>query len=578
MGGDAKANGEGIAWWLVAGGGALALAVVAIVACLIAPSPGALRRGAIPVASATWLRPVEDGVPANGPWRGDAGVLADLPRDGLPTQVRLRLADAPGGDGDVTLFLPAAAGAPDVFVNGANLPASAALGAPYPAAPRMRPMALTIPHSWFRPGANHVDAIFAPAGPVLMMPPLLLDAGGHAAPRALAWVAPLRQIATASTLLAAVLALGAVAFANSRGWFLGLAAAAAAAGCRLLANAADLTPWLAAHRVGFDHALLASTLASLVCAVLNRPRASPPQRWVALAIGAASALTIATMLIAVRDVFEPYSGLWLARLEAFHGCGLVALSLALASASAWVFGRGATRFAVARLNLARTVRLQKIEIEQTRGELERQQRRGAILEERQRLARDVHDGVGGALASLLARIRMRRIDIDQIESELVGGLADLRLIVDSMDAAGENVGAALAVFRARIAPQVEQAGMRLHWQQAETLGSGGEDPQWILHLYRLMQEAVNNALRHSGGGELRIVVDALGAGRLRVDIVDDGAGLPQQVAAIGNGMSNMAWRARRLGAQLRIEPASAAGGTRVRVEVALPNAGAAQSS
>ena len=44
------------------------------------------------------------------------------------------------------------------------------------------------------------------------------------------------------------------------------------------------------------------------------------------------------------------------------------------------------------------------------------------------------------------------------------------------------------------------------------------------------------------------------------------------------GMSNMAWRARRLGAQLRIEPASAAGGTRVRVEVALPNSRAAQSS
>lgn len=574
----AQAGGEWMSWWPCAVAAMLALVVVALVAALgIAPWPAALRQAVWPAQSVGWLRPDASGQPVH--WLEDSGTgaLARLPRDGRPVQVALLLPQRPDTTGDTLLFLPAAAGEPEVFVNGANVPAQARLGEAYPAAPRMRPVTVAIPASFFRPGPNQVDAVFTGVeGPALMAAPLL---GGQAriapaARRPSAWIGPLRGIAVPLSLFAALLALAAAAFSSQRGWFIGLSAAAAAIGCRLLLAGAGVPQWPAAWRAPLDHALLAAALASLVCAVVNRPRLRG--MGARIVAGALGALLCAAMTIAMCEAFEPFSGSWMPQMEAFHGVCVIVLAAVLALVSAWVFWRGATRFAHERLDLARTVRLQKIEIEQTGRALEFQTRRAVMLEERQRLARDVHDGVGGTLAALLARIRMRRIDIGQIEDELVGGLADLRLIVDSMDAAGENLAAALAVFRVRIAPQVEQAGMALRWEQADDLGAAADDPQWLLHLYRLLQEAANNAMRHSGGTELRIVVRSLDARRLHIEIADDGVGLPAQRATTGNGLANMAWRAQRMGAQLRFEPTDADGGTRVVVEAALPAVDAAQ--
>ncbi|MBS0456622.1 MAG: hypothetical protein JSS44_04740 [Proteobacteria bacterium] len=565
------------AWWPVAMAAVLALAAVSFAAVLLAQGPLPSADATAPVQAIGWLRPTRDGQPVHWFVDTDGGRLERLPRDGSPVQVALLLADRPSGVGRTRLFLPAAAGVPEVFVNGASVPVDADVGAAYPAAPRMRPVSIGIPAAFFRPGLNRVDAVFGdPDGPVLMSPPLLGNETRMvaAARRSSAWIGPLRGIAVPLTLVAALLAVAAAAFSPQRGWFVGVSAAAAAAGCRLLLAGAGVPQWPATWHVPLDHALLAAALASLVCAVVNRPRLRG--MGARIVAGALGALLCAAMTIAMYEAFEPFSGARMPQMEAFHGVCVIVLSAVLAWAAAWTFVSGAVHFARERLNLARTVRVQKFELERTARALEFQTRRAVMLEERQRLARDVHDGVGGTLASLLARIRMRRIDIGQIEDELVGGLADLRLIVDSMDAAGENLAAALAMFRVRIAPQVQQAGMALRWEQADDLGAAADDPQWLLHLYRLMQEAANNAMRHSGGTELRIVVRSLDARRLHIEISDDGVGLPTPPSKTGKGLANMAWRARRMGAQLRFD-ASAVGGTRVIVEAALPAVDAAQS-
>lgn len=569
-----------LAWWPFVLGGALALATAAIVAVSLAPIPDVLRKAEVAPGSVAWLVPIRGGAPVHWLEGADAGELRSLPRDGRATQVSILLADKPGAAG-MLLFLPAAVGTPTISVNGAEAPPNAEVGAPYLAANRMRPVVVAIPPHFFRPGLNQLDAVFpGTQGPVLMAPPVLGDSAEIApiVARLSAWTGPMRSIAMWSCLAAAVAAMAAAAFAESRGWFLGLAAAAVAFGCRILAADVALPPWMATHPTLVDNALLAAALASLACAAVNRPRMRPGPAM-ALVVGALGAWVVAASLVAVRGVFEPFSGWWLPWLEAFHGCVLIGPVVVLAIASAWTFGRGAVRFVNVNLNLSRAVSLQRIRIEQTNRALQQQMRRAAILEERQRLARDVHDGVGGTLASLLARIRMRRIDIGQIESELVGGLADLRLIVDSMDAAGSSLAAALAVFRSRIAPQAEASGMVLAWDQPDSPSGDACDPAWMLNLYRLMQEAVYNALRHSGGRNLLVSVRSLDAHRFRIEIADDGIGLPALPASRGNGLSNMAWRAQRLGAELCVESpsgnASAGKGTRIVLEVALPVADAA---
>jgi signal transduction histidine kinase len=564
-------DGASTAWRPLATGALLALAAASAAATWIAPLPDALlRQVEVPASSVGWLPAYIDGAPRH--WledepRGEPGnVLVDG-----PVQMAVLLRNEPAGHGSVLVFLPAASAPPAIFINGAHAPPDVQVGAPYLAASRMQPIAIRVPRHFFRPGTNRLDAVFpASAGKVLMAPPLigsdtvLAPTVAHLS----GWLSPLRTFATWACLVAACMALAASVFAARRGWFVGLSASAAAFGCRLLPGGASLPTWLSTDAARADQVLLAAALASLACAVANRPRVTSSR-----AAGALAATVVMAALVALRQAFEPYSGLWLPWLEAYYGCSLAAAAAVLATASAWTFGKDARRYAAVHLDLRQAVRRQRIEIERANRELELQRRRAAILEERQRVARDVHDGVGGMLASLLARIRMRHVDIGQIETELVDGLADLRLIVDSMDATDGSLATALGVFRARIAPQVEAGGMKLRWEQPDQPPGDAEDPSWMLHLYRLMQEAVNNALRHSGGSNLLVSVRPLDARKVRIEIADDGIGLPVERPARGNGLSNMAWRAQRLGASLRFEPVAVGGGrrgTRVIVEVDMP--------
>jgi signal transduction histidine kinase len=86
-------------------------------------------------------------------------------------------------------------------------------------------------------------------------------------------------------------------------------------------------------------------------------------------------------------------------------------------------------------------------------------------------------------------------------------------------------------------------------------------------LYRIAQEAINNAVRHAAPG--RIDVSLLTAGStLSVTVTDDGFGYRATEADEGGGIGHMHTRAALIGANLRVEPGKERG-TRVSVEIAL---------
>ena len=263
-------------------------------------------------------------------------------------------------------------------------------------------------------------------------------------------------------------------------------------------------------------------------------------------------------------------GAWTLGVEAVYGLGVGVLLTALAMRSAWIALPAAWRLLVERLDAGRIIRRQQAEIEAKSAALEQEMRRSAILEERQRLARDMHDGIGGQLVSLLARVRTRKISLDQMEEELVGGLSELRLLVDSLDAVGESLTEAMASFRSRIRPQTEAVGMMLTWTQPDDLDIEAHDPRWILNLYRLLQEAVTNAVRHSRGDRLTVRIERRGERGLSIGIEDNGAGFDPDVVARGKGLSNMSVRADQLGAALRWERPVSGVGTAVRIDVNAP--------
>lgn len=559
---------------IAAAAGAVAMLILIVGASMLAlPTRQTVEEAALPAESTFWRAPALDGQPSR-PLVGESdGRIDDLPWGRSSVQVYSVIPRMPA-PGAYVLLLPAADGEPDVFVNGAQVPAAPA-GPRYLALPGFRPMTAAIPQHYFRPGLNRIDVILHGAQGRVLAAPLVLESEARIGPviaaltgwlrQAHAWSAPL-------ALLAALLALSAMLSASSRTWFLALAAAAAAAGCRAALGGTTLTADVEPWRLVIDRLLLGAAILSLLCAGLNWPRALLPSQGAAGILawsgaGMLGGLLGVTVASGLWGVFEPFSGLWILRLEVVYGLGLGLLSVALAIGSGLTSGRALVGLAVTSLDLTRLVRLQRVEIDATSQALNQEMRRSTILEERQRLARDMHDGLGGTLTSLIARVRTRRIDIDQIEHELMDGLADLRLVVDSLDAVGESLSSALAVFRSRVAPQVEAAGMTLTWDQPQDLGDQAEDPRWILHLYRLLQEAVTNAVRHSKGRCLQVVIRRVGTRGLRIEIADDGVGLAPAETVAGKGLGNMTYRAGRLGAALSFEPAGSRAGTRVVLDI-----------
>ena len=178
-------------------------------------------------------------------------------------------------------------------------------------------------------------------------------------------------------------------------------------------------------------------------------------------------------------------------------------------------------------------------------------RNKAVLEERQRFTRDIHDGIGGQLLSLLLRVRTNRVGPEEIANELQAGLDDLRLVVDSLDHTGDNLSAALTTFKARAYNQLASANINLNWEQSETLDVEFPNPRGTLHLFRFMQEAMTNMIKHSGASQALFQLMQDGPqSPLKIFIADNGTGMDTSEKSAGRGIGNLKSRAVQLGGSL----------------------------
>ena len=204
-------------------------------------------------------------------------------------------------------------------------------------------------------------------------------------------------------------------------------------------------------------------------------------------------------------------------------------------------------------------------------------------DERNRLARDLHDGPAQALAAALFGVDMAIRALDQTPAtardELVAARA---LIRDALD----DVRALMAGLRPRL---LEERGLVVALQSlaaiplwgteviVETRGISADQrlpPETELGLFRVAQEAISNARRH--GAATRVQVSLLTRpGSVELLVVDDGCGFSpepgMQLIGRGEGLPGMRERAAVLGGELRIKSAPGAG-TQISVSVPLPRA------
>jgi len=194
------------------------------------------------------------------------------------------------------------------------------------------------------------------------------------------------------------------------------------------------------------------------------------------------------------------------------------------------------------------------------------------LEERRHMARELHDEIGGHMTGIGLLAQTLQAELVKAQSplaarsqELVRSISDahqrLRAVIRGLmpvEAIPEGLMAALE----NLAKQCEAAA-RIHCRLQCEPPVHVEDPGTALHLFRIAQEAVNNAVRHGQPAQIAISLRQI-AQRLEIVVTDDGRGLGEIPAGhSGIGLDSMRQRARLLGGECSIQPRDG-GGTVVR--------------
>ena len=204
--------------------------------------------------------------------------------------------------------------------------------------------------------------------------------------------------------------------------------------------------------------------------------------------------------------------------------------------------------------------------------LDVQQAREALVyareEERRRLRRDLHDGLGPALAGVtwgLSAARPLLVDdplgaallLERLEQETQGLVADIRRLVDELrPPALDDLGLGGAL-RERVLARLRATRPDLHLQVdlPETLPVLPAAVE--VAALRIAEEALTNAVRHAHATVLQFSVSSTPAA-LILRVQDDGRGLPSTLVP-GVGLSSMRERAEELGGQVSVQAAPGGG-------------------
>lgn len=194
-------------------------------------------------------------------------------------------------------------------------------------------------------------------------------------------------------------------------------------------------------------------------------------------------------------------------------------------------------------------------------------RRG-VMRERERIMRDLHDEVGGRLLTLIHECRQQRAA--EAAREALEALRDV-IYLNGDGEARVALEEVVARWRRQTRKRLARVGVKLDWDwDPDMLAGFWLSARAVLNLGRILQEAVNNALRHASPGEIR-VAGWLSGERLHLLIANDGVGRAGaandgDAGDGGQGMENMKHRAAELGGSLVVE----ASDQTYRVEVVVP--------
>jgi signal transduction histidine kinase len=196
-----------------------------------------------------------------------------------------------------------------------------------------------------------------------------------------------------------------------------------------------------------------------------------------------------------------------------------------------------------------------------------EERRKAILEERNRLARDIHDNLAQGFAAILMQLQAAQRQTGPVPATVTRNIENavdlarthLTEARRSVGTLRPNVGSAEDVAQsikrlAELGQRTTTVPIDVELDELPRFGDGVER-----EILSIAQEALANAVRHSQARRITIRASSINSLGLRLSVADDGRGIPSDRSSAGFGLTSMQERADRIGASLTIVTAPRSG-------------------
>ena len=206
-------------------------------------------------------------------------------------------------------------------------------------------------------------------------------------------------------------------------------------------------------------------------------------------------------------------------------------------------------------------KLAEAALEATMQILVEQKQSEARLQERQSLLRDMHDGLGAQLTLAAIRLRQGRISSEAAYQVLKDCLADLRILMDSLDGVEQSLLYCLSSLKQRVDMSLAEESVSCIWD-LDLYTKPDLPPRVVLDIVRIVNEAITNAIRHSTCRTIRIWARE-DEEQLQIEISDDGQGFDPANSFSGRGLANMKRRSRLNGLGFQI--GSTGAGTTIQI-------------
>lgn len=199
-------------------------------------------------------------------------------------------------------------------------------------------------------------------------------------------------------------------------------------------------------------------------------------------------------------------------------------------------------------------------------------------QERKRIAADLHDNIGAYASAIRANVEKLSPEqpgppnpvlqnLRQHSQEIIDSLRDTIWVLNKDHVTLTGISDRIKTYIGKIQPSYSNIIFTVH---EEIEHDARIRSQTALNIFRIAQESVHNALKHSGAKNICLAITGT-ANVLQMTITDDGNGMPvPALRSTGNGIANMRARAAESGLQLLVENRPE-GGTSVKIELTTSN-------